>query len=754
MDLRSLLASKRFREFAGVGLFGLGVILGLSALTFDADDPSYFTHNEALTSPHNFFGRFGATLAMGLFQALGLAAYLLPVGIAALGTIWFLHREWRPIGWRALGYAAAFGGLSLLFHLGLGTVHLGGGAIPAGGILGSGLAALLVPHLNLGGAGVLAVLAILLGILGATRLSLRGVALSTAAGGRRWVGAASAAVSRHLEARRKERQRREVLRKHARQRAAREAREKAAAPSSRPAGPAPPADEPAPEAVQPRLEFEAAPSRKRTAARATSGLLPPLDLLDPPEERAPVDRRDLEEKAQVIVERSAEFGVAGEVVEVHPGPVVTTFEFRPEPGVKYSRVIALVDDLCLALRAESIRIDRIPGKSTVGIEVPNRQRETISLRELLASREFQESTSKLRMALGKGIHGAPLVGDLAEMPHLLVAGSTGSGKSVTLNALITSILYSSNPEDVKFIMVDTKRLELGVYEDIPHLITPVVTEAKKASNALRWAVREMERRYKLLAGVSVRSIGQFNKTVRRGKTPKTDADGNPLEPIPYIVVIIDELADLMLTAAREVEESIMRLAQMARAVGVHLILSTQRPSVDVITGVIKANLPSRMALRVTSKVDSRTIIDGNGAEKLLGMGDMLFIPPRSSRLVRVHGPYISEVESVRLAQHLREAARPDYDESVTADEREEAGPGSVDGERDVMYDQAVRVVIESGLASTSQLQRRLRLGFARAGRLMDMLEADGIVGPQEGAKPRQVLVNADYLAEFQAERRD
>jgi S-DNA-T family DNA segregation ATPase FtsK/SpoIIIE len=546
--------------------------------------------------------------------------------------------------------------------------------------------------------------------------------------------------------------RREVLEKHARQRADRDL------PAIGPAaGPPPrPASEPDPRPAppeQPKLAFEEAPA---PPAPPHGTALPSLDLLDPPEERSAIDRRDLEEKAQTIVDRCAEFGVAGEVVEIHPGPVVTTFEFRPEPGIKYSKVTGLVDDLCLALRAESIRIDRIPGKSTVGIEVPNRVRETISLREILGSPRFQEGGSKLRMALGKGIDGTPHVADLGEMPHLLIAGSTGSGKSVTLNALITSILYSATPDDVKFIMVDTKRLELGIYEDIPHLITPVVTEAKKASNALRWAALEMERRYKLLADLSVRNIAQYNKAVSRGRRPRTDAEGNALEPIPYLVVIIDELADLMLISAREVEESIMRLAQMARAVGIHLILSTQRPSVDVITGVIKANLPSRMGLRVASKVDSRTILDANGAEKLLGMGDMLFLPPRSSRMIRIHGPYISEVESVRLATYLREQARPAYDERVTADPREEdAGPAAALGaaDRDEMYERAVQIVVESQMASTSQLQRRLRLGFARAGRLMDLLEADGIVGAQEGSKPRQVLVGADWLREFHAERR-
>jgi S-DNA-T family DNA segregation ATPase FtsK/SpoIIIE len=507
------------------------------------------------------------------------------------------------------------------------------------------------------------------------------------------------------------------------------------------------AAEPAAEQAQPPLDFEA-PTRGGFQ-------LPPLDLLPVSDGSEPVDRSELEETGRLIVERCAEFGVKGEVVEIHPGPVVTTFEFRPEPGVKYSRVTGLVDDLCLALRAESIIIDRIPGKSTVGIEVPNPHRETIYLSDILTSPAFQEHTSRLRVGLGKGVEGKVHVADLAQMPHLLIAGSTGSGKSVTLNAVITSILYTATPDEVKFIMVDTKRLELGIYEDIPHLIAPVVTEPKKAANALRWAVVEMERRYKLLAGVSVRSINQYNQKIERGLElgkPLLDANEVPLEVLPFLVVVIDELADLMLTAPREVEESITRLAQMARAVGIHLIISTQRPSVDVITGVIKANMPSRIALRVASKVDSRTILDANGAEKLLGMGDMLFIPPRSSRTVRIHGPYLTEIESINVAEHVKEQARPRFDAQITAEPKDEASKERSADQHDERYDEALELVVTARQASTSQLQRRLRLGFARAGRIMDMLEADGIVGPQEGSKSREVLVGPDYLEEIRSQR--
>jgi S-DNA-T family DNA segregation ATPase FtsK/SpoIIIE len=764
MGGKRLLTSKRFRELAGVVLFTAAVLILMSIASYDADDPSYFTYNESPAAPRNVAGPFGATLAAALFQTFGLSAYLVPLLLGAAGIVWFTQREWEPAWWRAAGSLSALFGLTLLADIAFGSVSLGGASAAAGGAVGSLLVSLLRPHLALAGTAVVGLLLVVLGVLGATHWSLAGIGRVT--------GVRAQALAQHLtvnlhrlrDGHRRERLRQEVLKKHAQRR---EAMEPVASisptPASRPAAAAPDTGrsaEPKLEAIEPvppprRAVGSGDPPRRSSAS--SPKLLPPLDLLNAPAAGSPIDRQDLEDKARLIVERCAEFGVAGVVTEIHPGPVVTTFEFRPEPGIKYSRVTGLTDDLALALRAESILIDRIPGKSTVGIEVPNRHRETISLREILLSSEFQEHPSKLRLGLGRGVEGKVHVADLAEMPHLLIAGSTGSGKSVTLNALITSLLYTASPEEVKFIMVDTKRLELGIYEHLPHLISPVVTEAKKAANALRWAVVEMEKRYKTLADGAVRNIAQHNRAIEvaaGSRKPRLDPSGVPLKPLPYIVVIIDELADLMLTSAREVEESIMRLAQMARAVGIHLILSTQRPSVDVITGVIKANLPSRMALRVASKVDSRTIMDSNGAERLLGMGDMLFVPPRSSRMIRIHGPFLSEGESLRLVEYLRAKAEPIYDHAVTADPQEEMAPGGGDAVRDDMYQEALRVVVESRQASTSQLQRRLRLGFARAGRLMDMLEADGIVGPQDGSKAREVLVGPDYLREFLAERRD
>jgi S-DNA-T family DNA segregation ATPase FtsK/SpoIIIE len=428
-----------------------------------------------------------------------------------------------------------------------------------------------------------------------------------------------------------------------------------------------------------------------------------------------VDERELMELAHQLAEKCSEFSVDGQVSQIHPGPVVTTFEFKPEAGVKYSKITGLADDLCLAMQAESVLIDRIPGKSTVGIQIPNPFREPISLRALLEAEAYQRMPSKLTLALGKTIHGDPYYADLATMPHLLIAGSTGTGKSVGLNAMLTSILYRATPDDVRMIMIDPKRLELGMYDEIPHLLTPVVMDPKKAANALRWAVREMEERYKTLAAEGVRNIDQYNRNIRSAMAEAGPGPQDPEmpKPLPFIVVVIDELADLMMVAGNEVEESIARLAQMARAVGIHLILATQRPSVDVITGLIKANMPSRISFRVSSKVDSRTILDGNGAEQLLGKGDMLFLPPASARCIRLHGPYISEQESARLASFLRKQGKPIFDDSITAED-EPTAAGGVEMERDELYDQAARIVVESRQASISYLQRKMRVGFSRA----------------------------------------
>lgn len=444
-----------------------------------------------------------------------------------------------------------------------------------------------------------------------------------------------------------------------------------------------------------------------------------------------------------LAEKCKEFNVTGKIEHICPGPVVTTYEFKPDPGVKYSRVTGLVDDLCLALKAESIRIDRMPGKAHVGIEVPSPQRETIHLREVVESRQFRESASMLTIALGKTIDGLNYVADLAKMPHLLIAGATGAGKSVGVNSLIVSILYKARPDEVKFILVDPKRLELGLYDGIPHLATPIITDPKRAAISLKWAVSEMERRYKELAGWGVRNIDGYNTEVmRRNMVKDYDPAGVPWKPLPYIVIIIDELADLMMVSGHEVEESITRLAQMARAVGIHLVLATQRPSVDVITGLIKANFPSRISFRVSSKVDSRTIIDANGAEQLLGRGDLLFLPPGTSRLVRVHGAYVDEAEIGRIVSHIKAQGEPQYDETITQSEEEALGMDGVSGEHDELFEDALRICVEMKRASTSVLQRRLRIGYGRAAAILDMMEREGFIGQADGARPRPILSRA------------
>jgi S-DNA-T family DNA segregation ATPase FtsK/SpoIIIE len=496
------------------------------------------------------------------------------------------------------------------------------------------------------------------------------------------------------------------------------------------------------------LPFDGQRRVSTTRTAASDYQLPSVDLLNEGPLRREQADDELLSMATKLAEKCREFNVTGQIKYICPGPVVTTYEFKPDPGVKYSRVTGLVDDLCLALKAESIRIDRMPGKPHVGIEVPNPRRETIYLREVIESRAFKESTSKLTIALGKTIDGLNYVSDLARMPHLLIAGTTGSGKSVGVNSLLVSILYRARPDEVKVILIDPKRLELGLYEDIPHLATPIIVDPKPASRALRWAVGEMERRYKELAGWGVRNIDGYNTERERRNTVKDFGEtGEPWVRMPYIVIIIDELADLMMTSGNEVEDSITRLAQMARAVGIHLVLATQRPSVDVITGLIKANFPSRISYRVSSKVDSRTILDTNGAEHLLGRGDMLFLPPGSSRLLRVHGAYIDETEINKIVTHIKGQWEPDYDETITQSDEEAMGLEDSGGERDELFEEALRICVDMKRASTSVLQRRLRIGYGRAAAVLDQMEREGLIGKADGARPRPVLARSFELVQ-------
>jgi DNA segregation ATPase FtsK/SpoIIIE, S-DNA-T family len=487
------------------------------------------------------------------------------------------------------------------------------------------------------------------------------------------------------------------------------------------------------------------------APKNVSGFkLPASTLLNAGTGPQAVREDELREEARVLVEKCGEFDVRGQVVQINPGPMVTTYEFKPEAGVKYSRVTGLAEDLCLAMRAESILIERMAGKSTVGIQVPNHERETIHLRDVIESETFSKAKSRLTLAMGKDINGRIVTADLASMPHVLIAGSTGSGKSVAINAMIMSLLFRTTPNHVRLILVDPKRVELGMYEGIPHLFTPIITEPKLAANALRNAVREMERRLKLLASRSVRNIDQYNKLFE-GSMPSLFDEAEAEEPLPYIVIIIDELADLMMLDRANVEESITRLAQMARAVGIHLILATQRPSVDVITGLIKANVPTRISFRLATKVDSRTILDTNGAEALLGRGDMLFLPPGTSRLMRLHAPYVSEKETAAVVAFWKDQGAAQYAEGFLESPKDERpnvdGSNSDPEENDPMFDDAVRLVFEFGKASTSLLQRRLRIGYGRAAHLIDLMERDGLVGPADGSRPRELLKAPGWLHE-------
>ena len=485
--------------------------------------------------------------------------------------------------------------------------------------------------------------------------------------------------------------------------------------------------------------------------------LPPISLLEADvEKRQKIDRDSLIMNSRILEKKLLDYGVEGKVVEVRPGPVITVYEFEPAPGVKVSRIVNLADDLALALSAISIRIVApIPGKAVVGIEVPNAVRETVYLKEIIDSDPFRAFKSKLSFGLGKDISGEPYVVDLARMPHLLVAGSTGSGKSVSINSMICSILFKATPDEVRFLMIDPKMLELSDYEGIPHLLLPVVTNPKKAAAALQWLVDEMERRYTVLAEKGVRNIEHYHQRMEKelkekGKVYKRKGDvleGNeekppePMEKVPYIVVVIDELADLMMISSKDVEESITRLAQMARAVGIHLLLATQRPSVDVLTGIIKANFPARISFQVTSKVDSRTILDTIGAEHLLGAGDMLFLPPGSSKLTRLHGAFVSGAEIKRIVEFWKKQGKPSYDPSVLLEaKKEKEAAGGEEAEYDEKYDEAVAFVAEIGQASISLIQRRFRIGYNRAARIVEKMEEQGVVGPSDGVKPREVLV--------------
>jgi S-DNA-T family DNA segregation ATPase FtsK/SpoIIIE len=777
-------------------------VLAASLLSHSPEDPAWNTAANVLR-PHNWIGYPGALFSDIALSLAGLAAWLLP----AMFFGFALQRiKSRPVETPLLRlFGAVLLILSVCTLLSLipdwRPFHR---TVPPGGVLGLATSAYLLANLNYGGTLALLAVAILISLYLTTTISAETVEGWIAAPAA-WWDARVEGYQRWLDRRRARAEQKRLLKANKKpapqpdppepptppRRTRKEERQTRIVDEVIPPwDPAPPLRQmhslpeeppeeyipivpleerepeptPDPPAATPAARAVEEPPSRKSRRNEIYYELPPSSLLSEPPARNPYDEQELQETAARIKAKFEEFSVFGSVVQINPGPVVTTFEFKPEAGIKVSRITQLSEDLCLGLQAESVMIERIPGKPTVGIEVPNRKREVISLRQILESDEFRSSPSRLTISLGKDISGRIRIASLESMPHVLIAGSTGSGKSVMLNTLIMSVLYKSTPEEVRMIMVDPKRLELGLYEGIPHLLTPVITDPKKATYALRNAVLEMERRLKLLAAQGVRNVEQYNKKVKdllsrprslfANETESAEID--ELRPLPLILIIIDELADLMMLERAGVEESITRLAQMARAVGMHLVLATQRPSVDVITGLIKANFPARISFRVATRVDSRTILDSMGAEHLLGKGDMLFLPPGTARLTRVHGAYVTEAETMSVVEMWKAQAPPDYDQSFllappNEDGDEESDAGEISGAEDPRYQDAVRVVCELGKASTSVLQRRLRLGYGRAARILDMMYRDGIIGPPDGSRPREVLKRSDWLDEVDQE---
>ncbi|MFQ5723098.1 MAG: DNA translocase FtsK [Terriglobia bacterium] len=766
MNLLTPGENKRLNELIGFLWLVAAVLVGLSLASYSPLDPSLNTATPLLSPPaQNWVGVVGAYLADALLQALGYVAFGLPLLLLALAWQWLRS---QPVN---SPEAKIVGTLLLLFSLTclLDLIELPGvhGLIPAGGLLGVLLARGLIYGVNVPGAFIVTVTGVVVGVYLTSQFSF-----STSTGWLRRRTAVFGGLGERL---------RGLPRPWGRWRLPWPKAETGAVPAIVKAGRTPVAPEVTdisaplelPEAAPPKrakslrpqpvpedewdkpfipsppgqpetaeVEKEERKAQRIPVTRARYRL-PSAALLRLPEQVRTPSEKELQERAAQLTQKLEEFDVRGQVTQINPGPVVTTFEYRPQAGIKLSRITHLAEDLCLGLRAESILIERIPGKSTVGIEVPNSDREIIALREIIESQEFAASTSKRTIALGKDLGGQVRIADLDQMPHLLIAGATGTGKSVAINSMIVSMLYKATPEEVKFILIDPKRLELGLYEGVPHLFTPIVTDPKLAANALRNATREMERRLKLLAENGVRNLDQYNRLFADQDAPAAlSEEAEERGPLPYIVIVIDELADLMLIDTPNPEESITRLAQMARAVGIHLILATQRPSVDVITGLIKANFPARISFRVATKVDSRTILDANGAESLLGNGDMLYLPAGSARVHRVHGPLVTESEIVHVSDFWRAQAKPHYHEEFLRFPKEtEAARRDEEGIEvdDELYEDAVRIVCELGKASTSTLQRRLRIGYGRAARLLDIMQQEGIVGPPEASKPREVL---------------
>jgi len=706
------------REIRGIIFLLLAVLVTGSLLSYHPADKLLWNVTGPLGKSYNLFGAVGAHIAGALLFLIGFSSLWLAIILAVLSLLSF---KGLPLSSPVLNVISS--AVLVLTFSGILNVEIPetlifrGGKIISGGLAGLYLAGFTRNLFNHYGALICLLTLFVISFMFCTRLSL-GSFLSTLF---TWISTVFRKI-RTLFQKRRERRKRSQKTRSARVR-----------------------PKPAPKVtiVEHAPEVKKKPEQEAFTFMKVPGqfTLPSLDLLDdpPPGQSKSVQRDSLEMNARRLEKKLADFGVQGEVVEILPGPVITMYEFKPAPGIKISKVASLSDDLALTLRASSIRIVApIPGKAAIGIEIPNNQREMVYLKQILSSSAYHESNLKLPIALGKDITGSPVITDLSRMPHLLVAGATGTGKSVSINTMINSLLFKVPPEMVRFLMIDPKRIELSIYRDIPHLLHPVVIKPKEATKALRWAVQEMERRYMLLSDVGVRNIEAYNRKIQKGvKTPPADVQEPGKKPLPYIILIIDELADLMMVSSREVEEAITRLAQMARAAGIHLIIATQRPSVDVLTGIIKANFPTRISFQVSSKVDSRTILDGIGAEHLLGDGDMLFMPPGVGRLMRIHGAFVSEDEIKRVTDFLREQQKPEYDESILSAAQEEADDEG-ELERDEKYDQAVDIVLQTGQASISMIQRKLRVGYNRAARMIEVMERDGIIGPSDGVRPREV----------------
>jgi len=741
---RAIQPENRRHDILGVIFLALGLLVLVSLLSYDPHDPSL---NSVSSNPsvHNLAGKVGAYLSDGLFQLIGGSAYLLALGFGAIGWRMLLSRAIPFHRWRFAGYLLLLVSFTTLLNLLWTSLpSLTGGRIlagQAGGLLGKLTADWLSGYFAPIGATIILCAVLFLSLMLTTSFSLSTL-LGLIGRSMKWI---TMAAARGLES---VRTTMAIYREQSRRWETETKIRRRLSPQK-------------PKIVDSPPPPKAAPKQADLPFMKEKGdyELPSLTLLqDPPATSDKITKEELVANSQILEKKLLDYGIEGRVTQVHPGPVVTMYEFEPAAGVKVNRIVNLSDDLALAMRAMSVRIVApLPGKAVVGVEIPNRNRENVYLKEILTSEAFSSTQSKLTLALGKDIFGAPVVADLAGMPHLLVAGATGSGKSVALNTMIISLLCSASPDEVKFIMIDPKLLELSAYDGIPHLQTPVLVRAKDTPRVFQRLVAEMQHRYRLLAEAGARNIESYNKKIREeGALPKEQpalgahATGSeqdldaplspPNAPLPYLVVIVDELADLMLVAARDVEDSITRLAQMARAAGIHLVLATQRPSVDVLTGLIKANFPARISFQVSSKTDSRTILDANGAEQLLGKGDMLFMAPGTGRITRIHGAYISENEIQAVVEHAKSQAKPHYIDLAPPSGSADADSDDPNAlERDELYEKAVDLVVTSASASASLIQRRLRVGYPRAARMIEMMEEDGIVGPAAGGKPREVL---------------